>query len=232
MTNILKQVYKRIHILHNIHIKHKYLLKKSSYSMEGEDLEIIKFTSNVKKGFYVDAGCYHPLHLNNTYLLYKRNWSGINIDLSEFSIDLFNHMRPNDINIQTAISNLDGEVVFYHQKKLSQLSTIKKDIAENRMQGLIKEKKIQSKRLTTILDNSKFNKRKIDFLNIDLEGADLDALKSLDFKIYRPKVICVEITEQNIKNSETFKFLHDLNYEKKWSSKANINHIFIDRYLF
>ena len=80
----------------------------------------------IKNGFYVDAGCYHPLHLNNTYLLYKRSWNGINIDISEFSIKLFDYLRPNDFNINSAVSNSEKEILFYYQKKLSQLSTIKK----------------------------------------------------------------------------------------------------------
>ena len=94
------------------------------------------------------------------------------------------------------------------------------------MQGLIREKKIKSQRLTTILNNSKFINRKIDFLNIDLEGADLDALKSLDFNIYRPKIICVEIIDQTIEDSGVFNFLNELKYKKKWSS--TFNHIFVD----
>jgi hypothetical protein len=196
--------------------------------MEGEDLEIIKLTKFIDKGFYVDAGCYHPLHLNNTYLLYRKNWNGMNIDLSKFSIDLFNYMRPDDVNINSAVTNNDGETIVYHQKEISQLSTIKKEVAKNRMQGSIKEKKIISQKLTTILNNSKFNKRKIDFLNIDLEGADLEALNSLNFDIYRPKIICIEITDKNIEITQTYKFLKNLKYNKVWSSKANINHIFVD----
>ena len=54
------------------------------------------------------------------------------------------------------------------------------------MQGSIKEKKIKSEKLTTIINNTKYKNRKIDFLNIDLEGADFDALQSLNFEIYRP----------------------------------------------
>ena len=196
--------------------------------MEGEDLEIIKLTKHINKGFYVDAGCYHPLHLNNTYLLYKRNWNGMNIDLSKFSIDLFNYMRPDDVNINSAVTNNDGETIVFYQKKISQLSTIKKEVAKDRMQGSIKERKIISQKLTTILNKSKFNKRKIDFLNIDLEGADLEALNSLDFNIYRPKIICIEITDSNIEITQTYKFLKNLKYNKVWSSRANINHIFID----
>ena len=133
MIGVLKNVYKKIHIIQNIYLKNKFLIKKKSYSMEGEDLELLKMTKNINQGFYVDAGCYHPLHLNNTYLLYLKKWSGLNIDLSEFSIDLFNFMRPNDVNVHAAISNSESEVIVYHQKKISQLSTIKKNILSNRL---------------------------------------------------------------------------------------------------
>ena len=195
--------------------------------MEGEDLIISDLTKNIKNGFYVDAGCYHPLHLSNTYLLYKRSWNGINIDISEFSIKLFNYLRPNDVNINSAVSNTEKEISFYYQKKLSQLSTIKKAISNERMQGNIKEKKIKSLKLNSILNQSKFKNRQIDFLNIDVEGADFEVLKSLDFTIYEPKIICIEIMEKNIFESEIYNFLRDLNYKKIWSSKSSFNHIFL-----
>ena len=195
--------------------------------MEGEDLIISDLTKNIKNGFYVDAGCYHPLHLSNTYLLYKRSWNGINIDISEFSIKLFNYLRPNDVNINSAVSNTEKEISFYYQKKLSQLSTIKKAISNERMQGNIKEKKIKSLKLNSILNQSKFKNRQIDFLNIDVEGADFEVLKSLDFTIYEPKIICIEIMEKNIFESEIYNFLKDLNYKKIWSSKSSFNHIFL-----
>ena len=136
--------------------------------MEGEDLIIQNYLKNINNGFYVDAGCYHPLHLSNTYLLHKRNWSGINIDISQFSIDLFNFLRPNDLNIYSAVSNTDRDVTIYFQKKISQLNTIYKEISKKRMQGKIQEKNIKSQKLNTILNKSKFINRKIDFLNIDL----------------------------------------------------------------
>ena len=196
--------------------------------MEGEDLIIQNYLKNINNGFYVDAGCYHPLHLSNTYLLHKRNWSGINIDISQFSIDLFNFLRPNDLNIYSAVSNTDRDVTIYFQKKISQLNTIYKEISKERMQGKIQEKSIKSQKLNTILNNSKFINRKIDFLNIDLEGADYEALQSLDFNIYRPKVICVEINDKDIIGSNIFNFLNNLKYKLVWSSKSNLSHIFVD----
>ena len=196
--------------------------------MEGEDLIIQDYLKNINNGFYVDAGCYHPLHLSNTYLLHKRNWSGINIDVSQFSIDLFNFLRPNDLNINSAVSNTDSEVTIYFQKKISQLTTIYKEISKERMQGKIQEKNIKSQKLNTILNKSKFINRKIDFLNIDLEGADYEALQSLDFNAYRPKVICIEINDKDIIGSDIFNFLNNLKYKLVWSSKSNLSHIFVD----
>ena len=226
MINTFKNIYKKIHIIQNIYIKNKFFFKKKTYAMEGEDLEIIKILKNIQNGFYVDAGGYHPLDRNNTYLLYKKNWRGINIDLSEFSIDLFNFARPKDININVAVENKDDKVTFFYQKKLSQLTTIKKNIANQRMQGEIKEREIKSEKLTTIINNTKYKNRKIDFLNIDLEGADFEALRSLDFDIYRPKLICVEIYDENIENSNINIFLKNLNYTRQWS--ATFSHLYTD----
>tara|TARA_B100000575_G_C23092204_1_gene629723 strand:+ start:171 stop:773 length:603 start_codon:yes stop_codon:yes gene_type:complete len=195
--------------------------------MEGEDIKILELTKNIEKGFYMDVGCYHPLHINNCNLLHQKGWSGINIDISKFSIDLFNHLRPKDFNINCAVSNKPGKISYFYQKELSQLTSLKKKLAEERMQGYIKEGSIESKTLTSILDNSKFKNKKIDFLNIDVEGADYEALISLNFQKYRPKVICIEITKK-FEDSIIFKFLKEKKYILVWSSKSNISHIFID----
>ena len=226
LSNIFGKFILKIKILHNIYIKHKHFLKKKSYAMEGEDLVVLKNINNKSNNFYVDVGCYHPLHLNNTYLLYKKGWRGINIDVSKYSIDLFNFMRPDDTNIEAAISNNQNYLKVYYQKKLSQLTTTKKEISRKRMQGHIKEKNVKAETLNSILNHSKYKNQTIDFLNIDIEGADLEALRSLDFHNYRPTIICIEIDHKKISNSETYKYLNNLKYEKIWSSKSNISHIF------
>ena len=88
MISAIRKFYKKLHIIQNIYIKNNFFFKRKTYAMEGEDLEIVKILKNIENGFYVDAGGFHPLDRNNTYLLYKKKWRGINIDLSEFSIDL------------------------------------------------------------------------------------------------------------------------------------------------
>ena len=232
MKNYFLNSIEKIHILQNIYLKNKFFFKKKTYSMHGEDLVVEKYFKEIVNGFYVDLGCYHPIKLNNTMLLYQKGWRGINIDINEFSIKLFNFCRPDDLNLNLAISDKNSEIDFYYQKKISALSTIKKSQSDLAFQGKIKKKRISSQTLTKVLDNSKFKDKQIDFLDSDIEGADLEALKSLDFSRYSPKLICVEIFPENmdinninIEKSDIYNLLKIKNYQKIWS--GTFNHIFV-----
>jgi len=214
----LKNLYNKVHILHNLFVKEKVFFNKRTYSSDGVDLFISKYFRNNLKGFYVDVGCYHPTRANNTYLLYKKGWKGINIDVSKFSIDLFNFWRTKDINISRAITNQNGFSKLYYQKDFSLLSTLDKKQAKLSFQGKFKEKLIKCSTLTTAINETIYKKKKIDFLNIDAEANDFNILKSLDFKIYRPTCICIEDTSlhykniDNIKKSKIYNFLIKFNY--------------------
>ena len=185
--------------------------------MNNEDTAVLDYFKNKKNGFYVDVGCHHPICINNTYLLYKQKWSGINIDVSQFSIDLFNYMRPQDLNYNCAISNKNKIVKLFYQKEFSQLSTIKSIQAKTVFQGNIKEKDIQAFSLNEILKRDKYKNTKIDFLNIDVEGADLDVLEGLSFDKFKPELICLEIHDKEVKKSKIYNFLANKNYELIWS---------------
>jgi FkbM family methyltransferase len=214
---VLKKILRTLHILHSIYIKHKFFIKKKSYAMNNEDTAVLNYFKDRKNGFYVDVGCYHPIHRNNTHLLHKQNWSGINIDTSQFSIDLFNYMRPKDLNYNCAISDKNENIKLFYQKELSQLSTTEKGQAESVFQGNIKEKEMQAFTLDEVLNRDRYKKSKIDFLDIDVEGADLKVLKGLSFDKFKPELICIEIHEKEVELSEIYKFLVDKKYELIWS---------------
>ena len=192
--------------------------------MNNEDTAVLNYFKYRKNGFYVDVGCYHPIHRNNTHLLHKQNWSGINIDTSQFSIDLFNYMRPKDLNYNCAISDKNENIKLFYQKELSQLSTTEKGQAESVFQGNIKEKEMQAFTLDEVLNRDRYKKSKIDFLDIDVEGADLKVLKGLSFDKFKPELICIEIHEKEVELSEIYKFLVDKKYELIWSGV--FSHIF------
>mgnify|MGYP001236646664 CR=1 FL=1 len=178
---------------------------KKSYSLSNVDLVIERIFKNKKKGVFIDVGCNHPIKYNNTYLLYKKGWRGINIDLDQESIEQFNKLRSGDDNIQTLVTSFDDEekeLYFYHSR--SAINTISKELAESRNKNFKKIKKLKGKTLNSIIENSKFKGSKINFLSIDIENYEYEALKNFNFGKYDIDIIVTEITDTNIKNLEVY----------------------------
>ena len=160
----------------------KIFFPKNSYSMFGEDVFIKKFFKKKSEGIYVDVGCYHPIDGNNTYLLFKKGWKGMNIDLNKTSIELFNRARKNDVNLRIAISDEIKKTKYFYRKKINMLNTINKKFANSSFKKGFKTSYIQANTLNSALNKSKLKNKKIDFLNLDIEGNELNALKTLNFK--------------------------------------------------
>ena len=94
----------KIYLYYNLFIRHKGFIKRKQYSQWGEDVYINEYFKKLEKGIYLDIGCFHPFMYSNTCLLFNKGWTGINVDINQTSIDLFNIVRPNDTNICTTIS--------------------------------------------------------------------------------------------------------------------------------
>ncbi len=221
---------KKIFFFYNIYIRnYKFLFSSSQF---GEDKKIIKLFKKNFKGNYVDLGCFHPTRLNNTFQLYKRGWKGLNIDLNPITIELFNYARPTDRNICTAISNKKSKKKLYFLGDLDSKNTL--DINhKNWLSDHFKIKKkdfnvksIKTNTLGEILKKNNFYD--IDFLNIDIEGHELEVLKSLNFKEFNISVICVEIINFNKESkNKGSKILNILKKNKyKLVDKSEINYIF------
>ena len=200
-------MFKYLKLLYYSFYRPKIFFSKKNYSVFGEDKFIERYFRNKPKGFYIDVGCYHPLDGNNTQLLYKKGWNGINLDINYYSIELFNFLRKGDINIHSGISNKKNRLTMYYRKEINMLNTLDEKIAKMNFRNGYKKKNIQVNTLNYFI--SKYFKKldMIDFMNIDVEGVELNVLKSLNFKIYKPKLICVEI--HNIKKmfDKNYKYL-------------------------
>src|SRR5690606_16387194 len=99
------------------------------------------------------------------------------------------------------------------------LNGFSKEISEKRNQSgnykIIKTIDIETFPLSEILDKHLPPNQKIDFLTIDVEGLDLQVLRSNNWKKYKPDFILVEdqIDFENLSNSEVYSFLLEQNYE-------------------
>jgi len=223
----LKKIKYKFYLFYNLYIRNlKYLFKKS-YSQFKEDLFVKNFFKNKKKGLYLDIGCHHPFRFNNTYLLYKRGWCGVNIDAIQQNIDLFNIHRPRDINICEVLNNKKENRHLYipNNNLFSPEITINKKFSDywkkHHNQKYIK-KKILTNTFNNIVKKKKLNLDELDLLNIDVEGNELNCIKSIDLNKYNPKLICIEIIKINKNNHlKVHSYLIKEKYKKIYSTIAN-----------
>ncbi len=165
-----------------------------SYSQEGEDMVLRRFT-NKDKGFYVDIGAHHPERFSNTLYYYKLGWRGLNVDADPDLMTDFEEARPNDINVTAAIGNSDKPLTFYVFNERA-INTFDHKLAKERTKvkgwEIIAERKIPIISLTQLFKKHLPHQQHIDFLAVDVEGHDLEVLKSNDWSKYRPDFILVE----------------------------------------
>lgn len=196
---------------------------KASYSSYGEDMILAHAFKNQENGFYVDVGCYHPEWFSNTKRLFDQGWSGINIDPNVVTIELFNTFRPKDVNLAIAVSDVDGEGQYHKFLELDVAgggsgNSLSADVKEKyEGQGLnASTTTVKIRTLLSVLGEYAKD-RKIDFLNIDVEGLDLQVLTSNDWAIWRPRIVAVEIWGTAIdydllNTNSTYRFLRAHGY--------------------
>lgn len=193
--------------------------KKTSYSQEGEDLILDRLLNEKANGFYVDVGAHHPTRFSNTYFFYKKGWQGINIDATPGSMKAFQLVRPRDINLEIPVSEVEGEIEFYEfdEPALNGFSReISLDRSNNTNFNLIGTRKLRTQRLDKILSKYLPDSKKIDFLSVDVEGLDLEVLKSCDWDKYSPGFVLVEILDvsfESVHINPIYQFLKSKNYE-------------------
>ena len=166
------------------------------YSQDKQDqiLETQVF-KGYKNGFFMDIGAHDGKSINNTlYFEESNNWTGVNVEpIKKVYNDLVVN-RPNCININCAVCNNDGISEFICNKGYTEMiSGIKDTFDPRHMQRLQRENRrygstteiieVETKRLETICDSHKITH--INYLSIDVEGAEFEVIKSINFdKVY------------------------------------------------
>jgi len=207
-----------------LNIIHKYypqiLYKKNSYSQDGEDMLLASFYEGVKnyKGFYVDIGAHHPFRFSNTAHFYKKGWRGINIEPTPSLFYAFKKYRKKDINLNVGIGN--GDLLTFYEFNEPAINSFDKEISMERHNDIstnykiISEKSIQTLQLGDILEKYVFQSQIIDFFTIDVEGLDLEVLKSNNWEKFIPKFIFVEcdFNIEAVAQDPIFQFLKEKGY--------------------
>jgi FkbM family methyltransferase len=222
-----------------IRARFKSLLRKRakvSYAQCGEDL-IVRFVFDalkISKPSYLDIGAHHPTHMSNTYLFYRQGSRGICVEPDPTLFTQIQRKRPRDIclNMGVGVSSKD-KADFYVMTNRSLNTFSKQEAVRYQSYGKQKIERVIQIPLLSINDIiSQYCKSSPQFISIDVEGLDLDTLKSLDFQRFRPVVLCVETltyTEDSTerKLTEAIDFIWGQGYFLY--ADTFINSIFVDR---
>jgi len=129
------------------------------------------------------------------FLLEQTGWTGILIEPIPELANKARLTRPNSKIWQVACtsSEEEGSVEFLipiaNQQLVTGHASLRANIDEHNYTNFEKIK-VQTTTLSNILANE--NVDYLDFLSIDVEGAELEVLLGLDLKKYRPKLILLE----------------------------------------
>jgi FkbM family methyltransferase len=177
------------------------------YSQDGQDLYLASLLFNAinqnDKLWVVDVGCNHPRHFSNS--LFFEKYFGCQVlaidPLEEFRA-LWKQERPKSIFISSAIGNsvepitlrvphgTDGDNMFFNVAG-----------GVNKATNLeFSERTVQCVKLESVLSNHQIND--VLLMSIDVEGFELEVLKSIDFEKVIVRCICLENNSTNLYGSD------------------------------
>ena len=179
---------------------------KYSYAQFGEDI-------------IIDADS--PVVDSNTYSFYLKKCKGVCVEPDLQLYEKIVAKRPNDtvLNIAVGINNQKEGVFYRFPEPYTGWNTFSKEEAlQKQNQTGIKfndDKVISFININDLIE--KYFDTCPDFISIDVEGLDIEIIKSLNFEKFKPAVFCVETMEFNNlklgrKNEEVKNYLAEKGY--------------------
>ena len=171
-----------------------------SYAQNGEDIVLARALRPwEKKGFWVDCGAGHPKYNSVTMLFSQLGWTGINIEPLAGEFMLLSQDRPQDENIQCLLGAQGGTGTIYagpiqnRGSSTSDPSLVER--YEKEFGQSFSQTEVSVRRLDEILRQRQ--RPPIDFLKIDVEGAEETVLQGINLVEFRPRILVIEATKPN-----------------------------------
>ena len=205
-----------------------------SFAQSGEDLiaNFIFYYLRIPKITYLDVGAHDPVAFNNTYFFYRRGFRGVMVEPNVEMCKKLRAVRPQDTTLEAGIGVTAAREADYYLMTESSWNTFSKEEADHMTRatrGGIKVERVIKMPLLEINDvMARHFGGAPTFLSIDAEGLHLAILKTMDFKRFRPVVICVETLVSGTKRHipEIPAFMETQNYVARGSTFVNT--IFVD----
>lgn len=181
-----------------------------SYAQNFEDVVLNRVFHAVQQGRYIDIGAYDPAVDSVTKHFYDRGWSGVNVEPITRFHEKFVAARPRDWNINSAVGAAVGMVQF-NEWGDSGLSTCCDTLDETCVKQMGFERSTYTVPMTTLAEiTAQLGDLPVDFLKIDVEGAERDVLLGGEWRAFRPRVILLEAVKPKLPGCDIY------GYEPAW----------------
>ena len=163
-----------------------------SYAQNLEDYHLDLIFAGQQAGTYVDVGGGHPVADNVSFWFYLEGWRGLVVEPQQALADIYAHVRPRDHTVSCLAGRAEGEAEFHVVDRLHGFSTTVREHAAGAGQFGAGFTTIVKPVRTLAALIAEAGLDTIDFLKIDVEGAEADVLAGMDFARWRPRVVLVE----------------------------------------
>ena len=164
-----------------------------SYAQRFEDLYLLRCFPDQPNGFYVDIGSGHPVHDNVSFAFYLKGWRGVVAEPNPRLARLTRAVRLRDKIHEGIVGAATGNADFYLVDDFHGFSTGIAANAETALAQYGKSSKKIAVRCVTLAElSADAASGTIDFLKVDVEGAEAEVLMSGDWTRFRPKIVVVE----------------------------------------
>lgn len=165
---------------------------KLSYSQNLEDYHLSMAFAGQATGTYVDIGAGHPIADNVSFWFYERGWHGVVVEPQSKLAALYPRLRPRDIAVAGLIGRECTVADFHVVDRLHGLSTTVEGVAQAAQAFDVQYQTIRTPMTTLAKLCETHDLGTIDFLKIDVEGAEGDVLFGGNWDRFRPKVVVAE----------------------------------------
>ncbi len=187
---------------------------------------------------YLDLGANHARELSNTYFFYRKGARGVLVEANPALIGELALYRSGDVILNRCIARTSGELVPFYIFNGDGLSTPDRETAEETLRigrdlCITDTVEVFTISVNELMETYFSTTGAPVLLNIDIEGNELDILRSIDLEAHRPLLICIEVIPYrphlviDEKREEALAFLKEKDYVEY--AFTGINSILLDR---